>query len=402
VLEDSAPKVAAADLIPPLARMLGEPILAISEWSVAPLGYRHVNPLTGGLFRVRGTALCRDGERTWSIVLKTCRRPPDALVALVPPHARERVGAAHRWDREALAYESGLLADLGGRFVAPRCYAVRRSDEDAWLWLEDVSEDRSAWTADRYHVAARHLGQFNGGYVAGRDLPTNEWLSSRWLQSWFGSIEAENPQVLEDDAVWDHPLVRAAFPAGSREELRRARMEHVARETLLDVLPQTLCHLDAFRANLLSRLAAVGGPETVAVDWSFVGIAPLGADASQLVTASVLDRGERLELAVIDAGVWEGYLVGLADQGWRGDERVVRAGYLAADLVRWLFTGLRALMGAVDESARVLVEQEWRMSTEEIIHMLGQRTTHLLARARELRALLADLDLPSSALAHAQ
>jgi hypothetical protein len=383
-----------ADLMVPVGRMLGTSFRDITEWRVEDVGYRHVNPMTAGLVRISGNATCADGGRSWSIIRKICRMPTEDEAAAVPADFLQRLAMAHRWDREALAYESGLLVNLGGNLVAPRCHGVEWNEPMACMWLEYVGSDSTAWPVDRYQLAARHLGQFNGQFLVGRPIPSEAWLSRRWLQNWIGAVESERLDVLDVDAIWEHPLVRATFAPGSRDQLRQVRAEWPGNLDLLDHLPQTLSHLDAFRQNLISRGGPKGQVETVAVDWSFVGIAPAGADASQLATSSVFNGGgEQPGIEEVDAGSWDGYLEGLADAGWRGDRRLVRAGYLASDVVRWTFVGFGGLSSVVDESARERTEQVWQMALPDFVRMLGARTEHLLAQARELRALVMRLRL---------
>ena len=85
--------------------------------------------------------------------------------------------------REARAYQSGLLADLPGGMAAPRCLAVEeQAGHELWMWLEEVTDHMGQpWPLARYRLAARHLGRFNGAYLAGRPLPADPWLSPRVL-----------------------------------------------------------------------------------------------------------------------------------------------------------------------------------------------------------------------------
>ena len=56
----------------------------------------------------------------------------------------------------------------------------------------------------------------------------------------------------------------------------------------LDKLPQTFCHLDAYRPNLFLRRDADGSNQTVAVDWAFTGIASVGEEIANLLAASLI------------------------------------------------------------------------------------------------------------------
>lgn len=367
--------------------MLGRPVSEIIAWQAAAIGYDHVNPMTVGLFRVHGRAACADGEHPWSMVLKLCRPPSEEDARRVPAVLVARTREAHRWDRELLAYESGLLSDLGGGLVAPHCYGVRREDQQAWLWLEDISANPAPWVVARYRLAARHLGQFNGSFLTDRALPSQDWLSRRWLQSWVGSLGAPQLGILEEATVWAHPLVRDAFPVAACAELQVMLSERAALHRLLDELPQTFCHLDAFRANLMARVTDDGHDTTVAIDWAYAGIGPVGCDASNLATASAFFYGEQLAIAELDAATWEGYLAGLDDVGWLGDRRLARAGYLAANVTRWMFVGLPSLRAVSDEAMRARIERSRPTGFAGLVRSLGARTAYLLQQARELRAL---------------
>ena len=106
------------------------------------------------------------------------------------------------------------------------------------------------------------------------------------------------------------------------------------RERLLDALdrlPQTLCHHDAFRRNLVAH-----GDRIVALDWAFVGPGPVGAEISPLVSATLTFREvgseQRPELERV---VLASYTDGLRAAGWDGPEDQVRYGYAATSALRY-------------------------------------------------------------------
>ena len=70
------------------------------------------------------------------------------------------------FDERLKAVDQGMLNDLVGDLVAPRCMGiVEYPDKESWLWLEDIGESGDGvWSLERYGLAARHLGQFNGAY----------------------------------------------------------------------------------------------------------------------------------------------------------------------------------------------------------------------------------------------
>ena len=156
----------------------------------------------GSIYRFHGTA--RHGGRTadWSLMLKVAR-----------PVWPGSENPAHRayWKREWLAYESGFLNRLRGGIAAPRCFdAVEASDDECWLWLEEVDgELGTAWPVERFGLAARHLGKFNAAYLGSGSWNRRPWLSRRFLRDWVAESEdgiAKLPDCL------DHPVVRTMFP----------------------------------------------------------------------------------------------------------------------------------------------------------------------------------------------
>jgi hypothetical protein len=366
---DLAAEVASLDrhvLEPIVARALGRRV-TIGEWRSVAVSYQVTNALSAGVFRLSGTA--GDGG-DWSAILKVLRPAYDALLGRFPAEARSELEDAYLWDREVRAYESGLFDHLPAGFAAPRVLAIDRRPNGCWLWLDDLGENDARWDLARYALAARHLGRFNGAFPAGTfDAP---WLTRRWLTTWlltgFGS-RAE--VILDNDAIWAHPDVRAGFATDARERLRRHWSDRrVALERLL-ARPHTLCHLDAFRKNLFAR-----DDETIAVDWSYVGLAPIGAEVGHLVMGSVAFAEHGHDTRALAAAALDAYVRGLRDSGWPGDEREVREGF-ALSAVRWVF--MLGWMGAVLDPVRAAQLETWagRPLAAQVADA-GERTTYLL------------------------
>jgi hypothetical protein len=366
---DLAGEIASLDrtaLEPIVARAVGRPV-AIGEWRSVPFSYQVTNALSAGIFRLSGTA--RDGG-DWSVVLKVLQPAYDALLGRFPAESRAELEGAYLWDREVLAYESGLFDRLPPGFAAPRALAIDRRADRCWLWLEDLGSADARWDLARYGLAARHLGRFNGAFPAGAfDAP---WLTRRWLTTWlltgFGS---RAQRVLDNDAIWAHPDVRAGFKSDARDRLRRHWADR--REVLERLLarPHTLCHLDAFRKNLFDR-----GGETVAIDWSYVGMAPIGAEVGHLVMGSVAFADHGHDNRALAAACLDTYVEGLREGGWRGDEREVRRGF-ALSAVRWAF--MLGWLGAVLDPVRAAQLERWAGQPLAVqVAEAGDRTTFLL------------------------
>lgn len=191
----------------------------------------------------------------------------------------------------------------------------------------------------------------------------------------------------------DHPLVRRNWPGDASDRLFRLWEERDVYLHALGRLPRTLCHTDLFRRNLFARKTAGGDRfQTVALDWSYAGWEAIGEEIVPLVLASVLF----LEVDLAQAGelediVFQGYLEGLRDAGWRGDPRQARLGYTAASL-RYRFADLwRSLPVLLDESQHALAQQIFGRTVGEVCDhwaQVGSLVDRLTDEARELMDVL--------------
>jgi hypothetical protein len=142
-------------LTPLVRQALGNDTLVVTTWTYQPI-YGGAG-LFAHIYRVAGTAQVEDQLVPWSLILKVSQA---ALGSSDPT-------STWYWKREALVYQSGFLAQLAGGLVASRCYAVHEPTEgEVWVWLEELQDaDGPHWSLERYGLAARHLGVFNGRYL---------------------------------------------------------------------------------------------------------------------------------------------------------------------------------------------------------------------------------------------
>lgn len=281
------------------------------------------------VFRIRGTGDAAGQPVPWSLIVKS--------ISAGKGNSGDPQ-AAHFWQREPNYYRSGLLEDLPGGLRAPRCYAVVDRPGGCDLLLEEIQdcfgrpEPGRGWTMDFYSRAARILGRANSEYLLGRTIPEAEWIPLAWLRAY---VEESAPNLERLFQSADRPVVKTIF-APHLDLIRRAWEERAGVLSALERLPQVFCHQDAFYRNLFAekRGEEVG---LVAVDWSYAGRAPLGAELAALVCGGLalgsigLDDAGRLEQTCL-----EGYLAGLADQGWRGDPERVRLGFCATSFWRYV------------------------------------------------------------------
>jgi hypothetical protein len=402
-------------LTDPVRRALNDPRVQVESWTATPLGGGFAMP-AGGILRLAGT--CSDGlsVRPWTLVLKEI--VPPGGDSIVPDDPSE----FSNWRREPLAYASGLLDDLPGGLVAPRCYGVEeRPDGRYWLWLEDVGAiDVLDWTLETYALAARHLGAFNGACllqfsgarpssgplsplgegqgegvpvlhnseiaVNAKKVPDFPWLNRDYLAKYLAQSPHERAGValLRDPATWQFARAREAFPPATVERLLRLWACYPDLIAASRRLPRTLAHLDAHRRNLLPRLRSDGARQIVAIDWAAIGLASIGADAAQLAIATlVFDEVSVLHPGAFAEHIFEAYLKGLRDAGWRGPRGDVRQGFATFAIVRWALNVASLILenlAATDPSVRADTEA-W----------LGRPIQRILSQWQGVLAYLLDL-----------
>ncbi len=366
------PEVDEATIAPVVRRLLGrsDPITA---WEIAPIGAASLG-LSGGLFRVTGTLV---GGAAWSVVLKVLRPIAPTFLARFPESDRALLAEGYLWDREARLYDSGLLDELPSGFSAARGLGSQRTGAACWLWFEDLGADTAPWDVSRYALAASHLGRFNGAFLTTRPRPDDAWLCRDWIRTWLlhGHPSLHYP-IVENAAIWEHELVHRSFPADTNARLRRAGARRHELLDRLDALPQTFCHMDAFRSNLFDRI--IGGThETVAIDWSYAGIAAIGVEVGQLVLASVLPFADPTKDArELAAACVPAYVAGLRESGWRGDEADVHTGF-ALSAVRHVFM-LGILNGVLDQQRAEQYARWTGTPYPELVARAARGTTHML------------------------
>jgi hypothetical protein len=385
-----------------IRQVLGRETVELCDCTIHPIAYGATNPVSGGVYRVIGTA--RDSSQTipWSVILKVVRAPEEnvgrTLLRRLPGYwpsvfvpTEGLTSPPMFWKREVLAYQSGLLGDLPRGLAAPRCFSVMEKSPTLYrLWLEDIKDtDHERWTLSRYREAARHLGQFNGAYLAERPLPTDRWLASDWMRSWLWCLEQEGGMERVAAAVISDPLMRQVIPHALMDRLRRLWDKREVFLLALDRLPRVLCHRDAFPANLFLRRMPDGREEMVAVDWAFVGVGPIGEDLAPLVAVRAPAEMGLIEAPQLEKAVFEGYVHGLRETGWEGDVRLARLGYAASVALRYgCLTAGVVLLRALDPVTRAVMEERRAQPIDEILEQEVKLFTYALGLADDAESLI--------------
>jgi hypothetical protein len=368
---------------------LGLPSFRIDEWNCASLTGHVSNPATRGLYRLTGNGRQDAQSIPWSLILKILQLTDDA-----PQGWGTDLLHFGYWKREALAYESGIVQDLGGDLRAPHCFgAAEQTDGSVWLWLEEIVETGpSLWSLPRYGLAARHFGQWQGAYLAGRPLPPASWLQTGWLRSWVAHFDfLQNYLPLPD--FWEHPLVRAAFPDPVAKRLLEMWAQRREWMEILDRMPRTLCHFDTWRPNLLAEVGPDGQEQTVALDWQGMGLGPAGEVGNLLLTSLMTLEVKPAEAKALDAAIWEGYLQGLRETGWNGNPAEVRFCYTAYPALRWglVFPMLMIAPYVLDPGKRAEAEARYGQPIEALLRQWAEVVYVLLDFAEEARGLACSL-----------
>lgn len=365
-------------LTPLVRRAYGNESLRLGQWTVQQIQGGAGEGI--GTYRLTGEALSNDAPHPWSLILKVLGRS-DSTMGL---------SSWSYWRREADVYQSGLMKSLPAGLKAPHCFDITEpADGVVWLWLEDIAEDQSvSWGVGDYARVAALFGQFNGYYLNEAPLPADPWLSQHFLQSWVAENAAAVSQLSQSlDFHW----VQRVWPRAVAESLLQTWAERDLYLQTLERLPQTFCHHDVFRRNLIACSRPDGSQETAVLDWSFAGHGALGEELVPLTVASVgfleinIFAGRELEEQVL-----AGYLQGLQDSGWRGDPQLVRLGYACAGALRYGVGVLRLFMPTLlDEALHPMAEQFWGRSFYELCEIWGipasRFTLRLADEARDLK-----------------
>lgn len=355
-----------------------EPDLEVTDWTVRPLSNKGlINP--DGLFLFSGEARAGEATRPWSVVLKRLTKP-------------EREHQPHEmlyWKREVSAAQSGLLDELPGPVVAPRCYGTREFEDSAWLWMEHIHDARGgAWTLDDFAYAAKQLGRFNGAYLTGTRLPSESWFCHRLARQWVEWWRT-------NQADWENPYLSRYVSSDLREQVAQLWAERDRFYRALDRLPQVFSHFDYQRRNLFIRQEAAGHAgheEVVATDWAWCGTGPVGGDLYALVGSScAVFEWDSARMRELEEGVSESYVAGLRDAGWDGDPDLVRLGYTAWIALHFGAVGLSWIgMWCIEEKEEV-VATSFKRSLDEAASGWATMCAFALSRAEEARELMAKL-----------
>ena len=376
-------------LLPLVQRALASNTVKILDW--------HRERIHGGTFgivyRFKGKGQEQGGALAWSLILKVVHNSPNAPIPRNDPENQRY------WKREPLVYLSGFLADLQGlsdasnkitcNLVAPRCFdVVEQADDEIWLWLEDVAEkEDTPWSKDRYVLAARHIGQFSGTCLQNKSLLAKPWLGKDLLRAQAKESAADFVERLPQ--ARQHPLIQRFLPDEIAAGVFQLWQDRELFFETIEKLPQTVCHRDACHVNLFARRLKDGSEQTIAIDWEDVARGPIGEDLVSLILVGLLHSKIPLtDGPAFDAYLFESYLKGLHDSGWRGQPPVARLGYTASCIRYGLALIHYILSLALDENSQIEHQTRSGQPIEETADHWAAVYRFILDRTDEARQLM--------------
>ncbi|MCY4146498.1 MAG: phosphotransferase [Chloroflexi bacterium] len=359
-----------------LAALTTAQMAELASRTVTSWRYAAVHGGFGGA--IGGTAL----YRFW--IASETHPPITRILKILFQRPGETPNSPYYWKREYEIYRARLLEDLpADTFIAPHIMQLRDFGDSCWIWMADYADRKDNWTLDDYRAVAGRLGRMNGSMI-GRDLPDEGWLAQGWHSAIAPALAdafAALPQSLQQ------PLARIALPYEARDEIVAIWRDRQLFRDALAQLPQTLCHNDAFRRNILHSDAGA-----VLLDWALAGRGGIGEELVSLAALALYYSGFTQAYAEqIDQAVFAAYVDGLRESGWRGDQRLARIGYTCGMTLRGL-AGVKQdinLLIDTDQHEQLRVVHN-RDSLEDIAAFFADvRRFRLIKMAREARRLLA-------------
>lgn len=329
MVADRVESLTADELAPVVARATGVADAWPTRWSSGSLTKELVNPVTLGLFRVEGEAdLPGQSRIPWTVVLK--------VVSDVSFGGSElEVGYSHEpqdwnyWNREVQVYRSGFLDHLPGPLTAVRCWGCTEvAADESWLWLEALegARPRRRWSLDELAASAYDLGAFSAqGMDRVEEIESYDWAARRWLRGWVSSSRGFGAgHAAKHDGCWQHRLLRDVLPPSTRDRYLALMSASARLITVVESFRRTVSHHDAQWSNLFRPDAGDSRTGTIAIDWSFLGSAPVGQELGTHLSGNICNRAiDPYEAAAHDASASDAFLQGLRDFGWSGDDRQV-------------------------------------------------------------------------------
>lgn len=358
------------------ASALGVPAVRLETAGFDEIAAHHSDARTIGIVRAVGTAAANGTAppQAWSAVAK-----------VVDLAVEGQFNGATKPENEGIVYERGLFAGSGLPFRPAHCYNISRlSPTLKILWLEDLTSAKAPpFEIDILLRMVRHLGEWNAVTAAAPphiDFPVfRSFPARRWNHWQFAA------RVAELETLAANPIVTAMY---SRQPLSLAA-EFVSVVGRLVEQSKSLRHTLAFSDAPLGNFFFHKG-ETVAVDWSGLGMDPLGGDGGCFIGSAFTWGQHFVDVMSAERELFDAYAMGLAEGGMRDDLADVRRAYLAHAafylgtilITPTIFEGPLALL------PREFLERRYGMPIEALAEESARVIDLLPSYVEEARALL--------------
>ncbi len=368
------------------ARLASLSTSALSELARAAAGRGDIavrswdcEPVHGGFgSAVGGTGLYRLRLRT------AATQTLPFIVKILYERRGENERSPYYWKREFEVYRSGMLDGMpANTFTTPEIHRLDDHGDSCWIWMEDIADDKGAWSLADFHDIALRLGRFNGAWLNGAAQPSYAWLSRNWHSAIIPGLADRLDNLAP---LLETPLARIALPMDARDEIEAIWQERRLFQDALAQQPQTFCHTDAFRRNILHR-----DDDVVLLDWALASVGAIGEELVCLVAVSLFYEGFTAARAdELDNTAFAGYIAGLREAGWRGEPELARLGFTCAMVLRGL-AGVKQDLEMLHDAGgyEQMLRTHGMTGLQDVARLFADvRRFRLLKMAREARALL--------------
>ena len=355
----------ASEIAPIVWNIIGYESAVIEPgWTVEPMSVDSIGTGTLGFLKANGTATVSERATRWSSVVKVLDLDPNTGF-------NSAVGSFISAEREVEAYASGYFGKLTGGLRAAPCLGISRSVGTTLIWMEDLSNGvQHPWGKDEYLISVRNIGFFNGGWPENRS-PEGTWLDRNYAgtrpianlkTAWLDDLS--NPaNSLEVDDLADRTGI-----AGIENIL--AGFTDIARS--LTKLPRVVNHNDLHARNAFFRYEPQGAV-TYAIDWSSIGLGPVGLDGGSLAGGGIIwTESEARLIADIEATMYSEYLAGLEEAGYKYNHAEVRLGFLS-NFMFYLMAYAGAFVSEKDSLVATVFSRRFGLEGEQLKDEIAAR-----------------------------
>jgi hypothetical protein len=284
------------------------------------------------------------------------------------------------------------------------CFGVEEvSKSQAWIWLEarEGAGPHALWTIEQLALAAYDFGALAAQWQSKLpDVGQYPWLAQRWLRGWVALVRIfAVDHFLEHDGCGNGSAVEQFLNGSTRRRI--AELISDADDLLagFDSQPVTLAHHDPQRGNLFAAAPNESPARTVAIDWGFFGLAPVGSDLGLHIGQNIMSWGiDQRRAAEHYRASTAAYISGLQDYGWSGDVDSVRfarataaalnAGAWLAMEVSWLCPDMAERFGSDDAAWPTRVAAKQGISATTVVERWASGFNYVLDLANEAHQLL--------------